>query len=156
MVIIDPSILRAGDILLYRPHSFFGWIIAFKTWCREASHVEVYMGQDKSSASRDGIGVGMYELRLKDLSMVLRPRTPFDMDKALAYYETVKGQPYDWRGVWCFSLMAERGEEGKQICSEYARNLQTSAGPEWFATEWPSDKVAPAQFVQSKEGRRIA
>jgi hypothetical protein len=140
--------LMPGDLLLYAPNSLAGWIIAVKTWCR-VCHCEVYAGLGESAASRDGVGVGLYPLRTKGLARVLRPNRWFDHEKARWYFDTVRGQKYDWRGLLCFALLAERGTEGKQICSEFARNYLASGGVQCFNPDYASEKVAPATFLTS-------
>jgi len=74
--------LRRGDCLLYRPKGFFGWVIATKTW-HPVAHVEVYAGNDHSWASRDGLGVNLYPIRMTELAYVLRPTAPVDLARAL-------------------------------------------------------------------------
>src|SRR5688500_1194148 len=95
--------LRQGDCLLYAPNSFWSYAIAVKTW-NKVSHCEGYAGKGESVASRDGIGVGRYELRTKGLVYVLRPPAAFDVDRAMRWFATVNGQKYDWLGLSRFIL----------------------------------------------------
>lgn len=73
--------VKRGDILLYPPRSFFGRLIAIKTW-HKIAHVEIYAGDGQSVASRDGIGVNLYPARLDDVKHVLRPAVLFEWDLA--------------------------------------------------------------------------
>jgi hypothetical protein len=65
--------LKPGDVLLYKPKGLFGWLIRVKTW-HKIAHVECYVGDGLSVASRDGKGVGKYPLRSSELAVVCRPK----------------------------------------------------------------------------------
>lgn len=145
---MDPETLQVGDCLLYRPHDFFGWLISVKSWTRIA-HVEVYAGERMSWASRDGIGVNLYALRLKQLAYVLRPTEPFDALKARAYFNTVRGQKYDWKGLLCFTLAVKQGAKDRMFCSEFALRLDRAAGFNPVSQYVDADHMAPAEFRQS-------
>lgn len=120
---ITPEAFQPGDVLLYRPRGLFGWLIAVKTWSRWA-HVEVYDGGGYSLASRDGIGVGRYPLRLDGLGEVYRLRVGCNWFAARAWFESVKGQPYDWWGLLAFASAKWQGRDnGKMFCSEFAARL---------------------------------
>lgn len=120
---IVPERLLPGDVLLYRPRGFFGWLIAVKSWSRWA-HVEVYDGAGFSLAARDGVGVGRFPFRSNDLGAVYRLRVSCDWEAARAWFETVKGQPYDWRGLLAFTSAKLQGRDnGAMFCSEFAARL---------------------------------
>lgn len=142
----NSSMLEPGDVLLYAPSGFFGWLIALKTW-EEVSHVEVYAGNNQSWASRDGLGVGRYHLRTKGLKMVRRA-AGFDYDKAQAYFKTVDGQKYDWVGLAVFASLRKHGDKFKQWCSEFADNIHFEAGNDLFGS-YASDHVSPADFLKT-------
>lgn len=135
--------LKPGDILLYRPASIFGVLISIKTWHR-ISHVEVYDGGLNSLASRDGIGVGRYPLRLSQLAYVLRPRCPLDLAAGRAWFETVKGQPYGWLALADFVGLPIGGRG--MVCSPFATSFMRAAGWSIFPTD-PPGKIAPFQFL---------
>jgi hypothetical protein len=143
---IDISTLRPGDVLLYAPSGFFGWLIALKTW-EKVSHVEVYAGNRCSWACRDGKGVGFYPLRMKGLKVVRRA-AQFDHEKATAYFKTVDGQAYDWIGLAVFASLKQHGDKFKQWCSEFADNIHFDAGNDLFGS-YPSDHIAPADFLKT-------
>lgn len=144
----DTSILQPGDFLLYRPSSLTGVIIAVKTWTWIA-HIEIYKGGGISLASRDGIGVNAYPLRLDQLGIVRRPNKPFSFAKGLRYFETVKGQKYDWLGLMCFTLAVHQGSPDRQFCSEFAHNFAIAEDLELFSTDLVPDHTSPAQFDQT-------
>src|SRR2546430_7436827 len=104
--------LQPGDALLYRPSTFFGWIIALKTWTR-ISHIEIYAGGGLSVASRNGIGVGKYPLRLDNLARVRRPRGLFFLDRAMTWFQTVDGHKYDYWGLLVFAFARRKGASDK-------------------------------------------
>lgn len=135
--------LKPGDTLLYRPSGKFGWIIAVKTW-HAISHVEVYDGSLQSLASRDGLGVDRYPLRLNDLAYVLRPRVPLNLSKGRAYFDSLKGTPYGW---WDLADFVNLPVDGKGIvCSPFVAGFYRAAGWNVFPTD-PVNKIAPFQFL---------
>lgn len=142
------SILQPGDCLLYRPTGFFGWLIAVKTWTK-VSHVEVYAGNDTSVASRDGLGVNRYSMRLDGLGYILRPNKPFSLMAGIAWFDGVRGQKYDWLGLLCFTLAVKQGAKDRMFCSEFATRFYRAASLQPFSPETDADHVAPAQFLQS-------
>lgn len=142
--------LRAGDTLLYAPSSFWSYLIAIKTF-NKVSHCECYVGQGQSVASRDGQGVNLYPLRENGLTFVLRPNQPFDLDEALAWFTTVKGQQYDWKGLLRFFTWGKVGgidTQNKQFCSEMLCRLYRAGGLDPF-NGCDADSVSPAQFLYS-------
>ena len=139
----DLPALVEGDILLYHPSGVFGHLIAVKTWHR-VSHVEIYVGAAQSVASRDGVGVGQYPLRLAQLAFALRPRVPLNWTAGLAYFESMKGQPYGWWDLFEF-VGAPVNRKGI-VCSPFAAGLLRACGWPVFPTD-PIEKVAPFQFL---------
>lgn len=122
---IAPEDIRPGDFLLYRGNGPASWLIKLATASRY-THIEQYDGRGQSWASRDGIGVGLYDTRYNDLSLVLRVRSgsvPFDMAGARRYWTSANGRAYDWPGLvvsrWP-SLQGGVDEEEKEFCSEAA------------------------------------
>jgi hypothetical protein len=143
------SMLLPGDCLLYRPSSIFGYAIALKTWCRFACHMEIYMGYGLSGASRDGLGVNTYALRIANLSRVLRPNRSFDFESYKRWHTTVIGQKYDWIGLLTYTLLVEKGAFHKMYCSEYGTRGYRAGGLKPFADHWDADKTPPSLFYSS-------
>jgi hypothetical protein len=141
------DILKPGDCLLYRPTDLIGWIIAIKTWSK-VCHVEVYAGNGMSWASRNGIGVNLYALRTADLCEVRRPYS-FDVKAAQTWFNTVRGQAYDFLGLCCFYLAVKSGASDRMFCSEFALNLYRNAGAQVLAEECVPDHTAPSEFIQT-------
>lgn len=138
--------LRVGDLLLYRPSTLFGWVIAVKTWAR-FSHVEVYIGNDHVFAART-TGVNRYNLRTDHLGAVLRPFCSPDMDRASAwFYSVAQGQKYDYLGLLCFTLAVRQGDPKKMFCSECVTRLFRNGGIDLVARHWDADRVAPANLL---------
>lgn len=135
--------LCKGDIMLYRPKGVFGQLISIKTWHR-ISHVELYHGNSVSYASRDGLGVNAYPVRLSELKYVLRPQVPLDFAAGDAWFATVKGQPYGWLDLLDFVGLPVNGPG--MVCSPFAADYLRHAGWNIFPTD-PPVKVAPFQFL---------
>lgn len=141
--------LRVGDVLLYSGRGFFSRLIQIKTWSRY-SHCEIYDGNGLSVASRDGIGVGRYPLRLDGLRVILRPLARFDTARARLWFDTVNGQPYDWFGLLCFMNAKRQGKENwKQFCSEFAVRYLRAGGIEPFTRTTDADSIAPGELAKS-------
>lgn len=145
----EPDFLP-GDILLYSPKGFYGWLIAVKTW-HMISHVEIYIGFGTTIAARSA-GVNYYPLELNDrLAIALRPPVPpFDIKKALAWFnKNAKGQAYDWKGLLRFtSRKPYTGivSEDAQFCSELGtRFLRNGDLPVFGLLD--ADSIAPFQFL---------
>lgn len=139
---------RPGDVLLYSGDSLFGLLIQIKTWSRY-SHCEVYDGDGKTVASRDGLGVARYPLRTDGLRVILRPLGKFDVDRARLWFETVNGQPYDWLGLLAFTSAKRQGKENwKMFCSEFATRYLRAGGIEPF-NGYDADGIAPGEFMKS-------
>jgi hypothetical protein len=146
-VVILPS-LRPGDLLLYAPSDPIDWVVAIKTWHRY-SHCEVFDKPGDSLASRNGIGVDRYDFRKSNLSRILRPPASYNHRKATEWFDTVRGQGYDWAGLLCFTLAVKQGSPTKQFCSEFACNLYRAGGFEPFELDVSADTVAPCTFIYS-------
>lgn len=142
-------VLQPGDCLLYRPSSFFGWLIAVKTW-NWVSHVEVYADNDRSVASRDGIGVNIYPFRNEQLTRILRPRWPFVFAEAMQwFYQEAQGQKYDWKGILVFTLAVRQGARDRMFCSEFSTRFYRAGEFHPFADDYDADRVAPANYLTS-------
>lgn len=144
------SLLQPGDCLLYRPKGIFGILIALKTWHRIA-HCELYIGEGRSVASRDGVGVGIYRLRTTELAYVLRPTYPLDWFRFWKWFRSVNGQRYDWWGLLRFvwSRSVGGGNNQRMFCSEFLTRAYRSLGARVFNGAEDADAVAPAQFLLS-------
>lgn len=150
--------LKPGDHLLYGPSGFFGYGIAVKTF-NKVSHCECFIGQEDeanragySVASRDGIGVNRYPLRTSKLYYVLRPNQSFDLVKALAWFNTVKGQKYDWLGLVRFFTWGAVGgldKNNAQFCSEFLIRFDRNGDFHPISKLIDADSVAPASFRYS-------
>jgi hypothetical protein len=146
---IDVNVLDAGDVLLFRRKGVFNWVIEHATnSC--VSHCEVYLGDGRTAACRNGVGVDLYPLDVRGLAVVLRPKTPFDVDRAVAYQRSVLKQRYDWTGlVRAFAQNKWGRNNTKQWCSENTTLVQRAAGIEPFGEWIPADMVAPGAFLMS-------
>ena len=150
----DASILRPGDVLLYSGTGLFSTLIKIKTWSRY-THCEVYDGERTSVASRDGIGVGRYLIRLNDLRVVVRPNGGLRVASGREWFETVNGQKYDWLGLLSFTWAGLQGRRNdKMFCSEFAARYLRECGFDPF-NEYDADGIAPSEFAKNSELRVI-
>ena len=155
MPLIDPSILKPGDCILYRPSNVVGVIIALKTWSW-TSHIEGYVGNGMSIGAREE-GVDMYPLRNdKYVNGVLRPRAPFDLAEAMKWFHAeAKGDKYNVGGLFGFfdadkpGTPNQDGNYKSEFCSQLVDLWYMHGGFYPFSKNWPAVKVAPAQFWQS-------
>lgn len=148
------SLLQPGDTILYFSHDVFDWIIALKTWCK-AAHVEMYRGDGMSYASRNGIGVNTYPTRFSDVAAIVRPVKPLDMQSIALWFETVRGEGYDWAGLLCFTLAVRHGSNRKQFCSELMTRLWRKGKGDPFNRNWDADRVPPSFFLVTGAGKLI-
>lgn len=139
----DKLYLRPGDIMLYRPKGVFGRLIQVKTWHR-ISHVEIYAGGLQSYASRDGVGVDIYPVRVTELAYVLRPTAALDLEKMRAFAVSMKGTPYGWLDLLDFAGF--NVDRKGIVCSAYATELLRAGGWHVFPTD-KSNLVSPFQFL---------
>lgn len=145
------SLLRPGDILLYDTNSLFGLLIKFKRG-EQYTHVEMYIGGNQSVASRDGEGVNRYDLRLDDLAAIYRTKGELRLDQGLTWFETVKGQKYDWVGLLSFAWAKFRGlNNNKMFCSEFITRMCRACGIELFNRDVDADAVSPELITYSDE-----
>jgi len=129
-----PSILQPGDAILYFRHT----------------HIEIYRGEQKSFASREGIGVDAFPLQVDGIVAVLRPKQPLDFSSADHWFEThARGHRNNWLGLFHFEFVRRRGKKNKMSCSEFATLYYRSAGLVPFTPWWPADRVPPTFFLVS-------
>lgn len=142
--VIAQTDLQPGDVLLYRPKGVFGWVIRFHTGYK-IGHVEVYVGNGQSVASRDGVGVDVYPWRNTELAYVLRPTCPFNLVRAMAWFTRVgKGQPYGWLDLlqFCGYDVEARG----MVCSPCATYMQRAGEIPVFGDR-PAETIKPGDFL---------
>jgi hypothetical protein len=136
-------LLKAGDIMLYRPKGLFGQLIRLKTW-HSISHVEIYDGGLYSLASRDGLGVDRYPVRLEQLAYVLRAHVRLNLDAGRQYFDSMQGTPYGWLDLLNFFGFPVRAPG--IVCSPFAAGFLRAAGWNVFPLD-PVELVAPFQFL---------
>lgn len=115
-----PEELQVGDVLLYSPTDWIGFLISIKTWCM-LSHVEVYCGEGKVVAARPQ-GVDVYPKRIDhSLKYVRRPVIgPFNLDAAMTAVKPFLGKPYEVAGLFRFYLPWHHRHKATRICSSVA------------------------------------
>jgi hypothetical protein len=142
--------IRPGDNLLYKAKGLFGWVIAARTW-HMIAHCECFVGDGKSVASRDGIGVGLYPLRLDGLCVILRPKEPVLLKNAMdVFYRKYRGQGYDWLGLlrfaWRTPVDPKIRFNNEQFCSEFLTRFDRDMGLKDLFNGEDADAIAPFQF----------
>lgn len=137
--------LLPGDVLLYRAKGLFGRIIALKTW-HNISHVEIFVGNSQSVASRDGKGTGLYPWRLTELELVCRPIVAFDLAKAMVWFHEQPHCGYGWADLLQF--MGWNVDRKGIVCSPFATLFSRAGGLDPFNGE-PPNKIAPFEFALS-------
>lgn len=144
-----PDMLRPGMTLGYSPSSFFGKIITTKTWMN-LSHVELYVGGGMSAAAR-WEGVNLYPVREdKYLCVLLEPNGPWDRDKAMLWFHShAQGLKYDLWGMRIFYRLIKKANPNRMWCSELETELYRRGGFEPFNPHVASDRISPAQFLQT-------
>jgi hypothetical protein len=143
------DILRPGMVMGYRSSSLFGKVIATKTWL-DISHVETYIGGGMSVAAR-WEGVNMYPVREdKYLCIVLEPTGPFNIDGAkLWFMNHAQGMKYDLWGMRIFYRLIKKANPNRMWCSELCTEFYRAGGFEPFQPMLSSERVSPAQFLQT-------
>lgn len=155
MIMFNPAHLRPGDHLLYGAHDFTGWLTGLKTWS-PAVHIEIDVGKGKSVASRNGLGVELYDYRPGQLIAVLEPRQTINLDKALRWFNEpfdhaecigVRGRPYGWLDLLRFFNV--RRDTPGWICSQFACLFDHAGDFHPFNDEYANGSVAPGDFFLS-------
>lgn len=152
--------IQPGDTLIYWNPSLLGYAIAFKTW-HKVSHVALYIGKDENGEGRCVEarlnGVNYYPTSYEGVIAVMRPTVPFNLGKALEWFEKgdlsapegerviPRGQHYDWQGILGF-LTQGSGKYLAQFCSELWTRLMRWGGIDPFPRE-DADKVVPFQTL---------
>ena len=140
--------LEPGDILLYGGNDLVSRLIQFRTWS-DVSHIEIYVGDGCSVASRNGIGVGKYPLRTAGLRRIYRPKLvagmpSFDFDEAMRWFATVDGTKYGWADLLRFYLI-DVPTTGL-ICSEFGDLWFRKGRLPLFNLNYPEGAICPGDF----------
>jgi len=153
MPTIDMSLLLPGDILLYASPDLIDKIIEWKEG-GDVAHCEGYVGNGKSWASRNGIGVNEYPFRPDGLVQVRRPDGIFDMEAASAWFNTnAKGRPYGFGDIAATVNLPDvlPGMD----CSHFLSALLHAAGCPQFDSGYNKQKITPRDFQIVRESTII-
>ncbi len=145
----DPSLLKEGDAMLFYEPTLLDTLIAVKTsfWC---AHIEIYDGDGQSVASRNGIGVNRYPVRLNGLIAVRRPKTCIDWQMGQEWFEKhARWQKYDFKGLMCFYLAVKQGSPHRMFCSEFALRRYRASCFQPFNPNQDADRTSPGLFWSS-------
>ena len=114
------------------------------------SHVELEIkGVCYSSSNRDG-GVRSKIINTSNhqkwLSFELKK--DIDINGCLSYFESVKGQKYDWLNIFCTQLIKlNMQSEDKQICSEFVANCLGLENPYKYSPETLFYKLKELNYI---------
>lgn len=144
--VIAMQALAVGDVMLYSPSSIFGWAIRIKSGS-PISHVEVFVGDGQSVASRDGQGVGRYPVRTDHVAAVLRPHVPFSLAAAMVWFRQHEGEPYGFVDLLNFFSLNINGPG--MVCSPCATEFLRAGGVRVFGG-FPAAHVFPRDFLTSE------
>lgn len=140
-----------GDALLYGPKGLYGWVIRFHTG-HPIAHVEVYAGDGRTVASRNGKGVGLYDFNPDRLKGIYRPTQPFDFDAAMRWFGQLPPMRYGWADLLNF-IDVDVDADGI-VCSPFATLFYRAGGFNPFGDE-PANKVAPFMFEATSCMRKV-
>lgn len=147
---MTPPTPLPGDHLLYgkKPGDIFGLITSWKTWS-PAVHIELYIGDNVSVASRNGIGVNKYPLRTEQLIAILRPRVPVDLKKGLEWFSqaNVQGRPYGWLDLLHFEGFKIKTKGW--ICSQFVALFDEACAFLPFNPEYFEGSIDPGDYFLS-------
>lgn len=153
------KLLLPGDILLFDRRGLFNYIIKLKRG-EKFSHCENYIGGNDTVASRNGLGVARYALKLDGLAAIYRvkPNIPLDVTAGMKWFNStdatgrklIDGQKYDWVGLLSFTFAQFQGRENaKMFCSEFTMRFMRHCGIELFNSDTDADAVSPGMIPYS-------
>jgi hypothetical protein len=146
----EPPELFPGDHLIYTAFNpvDIGIMVKTGSW---GCHIEIYIGNGLSVASRNGKGIDQYALRTDGLSCVLRPRLPFDIERGMYWF--CRLHPYEkayaWRELGNFFLPFGTVKCRGMICSVFAAHFDHHSGYHPFNIDWNPNKISPADYLKS-------
>lgn len=147
----------AGDHLLYGVSGWdlFNRVTRLKTWS-PAVHIELYIDDCKSVASRNGLGVNMYPFREGGLIGILRPKQLLDIERGLAWFnkpfnkvthDGVRGRPYGWLDLLQF-INIQIQTDG-WICSQFVSLFDEACLFYPFSEQYNDGKIDPGDYFVS-------
>lgn len=143
--------LLPGDGIIYTGSTVFDRIEEIKLGS-QATHFEVYIGNELVVTSLLAKGVGIYPQSTDQVLRVIRPVATFDLEAGLELFNrTIEGLPYGVDGLLNFTdqNIASFGVFCSQCGTEFFRglNIEPFSGPRFS----PSRKVAPMHFLYVSE-----
>jgi hypothetical protein len=138
--------IRPGSILLYSSPSIVDWLIERTGPC---AHVELFLGNGRSFASRNGLGVNYYDLR-KDGLIAIRSHIGVNVDTWVKWADTVVGDGYDWRGLEGFLIDRPTNEPHHEFCSAVIElGFRKSQYIELHNKLWPWSLITPTDLFKT-------
>lgn len=137
-MLLPQSEIQPGDVLLYTldKRSLFSWAIFIKTGSK-LTHAETYIGNGLTVTAMSSHGVNYYPFNPDRLGCIMRPRTPFDLARALEWFEhgdytrtPIKGQPYGYLDLGTFYGLPYDGPG--MVCSAVSTAFGRAGGLSLF------------------------
>lgn len=139
--------LVPGDAILYSSNSVIDTIIEEKTG-GIAAHVEIYVSEGQSIASRNGIGVGQYATRTDSVVAILRPTASLDLVSGIHWFDSVNHDGYDWVGLLNFFTPFDIVVPHKLFCSAFGVEFYRNCDFAVIARRCPSNKISPSDYLK--------
>lgn len=160
-----PDELRAGAICLYNSASLSDKAIEWKEGDPDTAHVEIYIGNGKSVASRNEIGVGLYDFRPEGLVHVRFLDGDFSLEPAMGWFNQVDGAKYGWGDIGANLDLIEAPEDAWQKpevllktgmdCSHFASMFLMAGFCPQFDPWFDLRKITPLDFKIVRQSRAV-
>lgn len=142
-----PDDLQFGDILLYSTKDIVDELIEWKT-SGPVAHVEMYAGQGKSWASRNGIGVNEYSYRSQGLVCVKRPLlAPLESHARSWFTAPIKGSSYGLGDI--AENMGLHVASKDFDCSHFVAKVLAIGDSPQFDADYDPSLITPRDFLIS-------
>jgi hypothetical protein len=152
-----------GNLLFFRPRSFFGWGIAFFAWLKHRrgpiySHVALVVDGKKYEAmegKRTGFRKGFGKCYVYEVPFLHYHESHYTLFKEYALSQ--KGTKYDWTGIFSFIVwkvpllkLFVRQNDFENYCSELAKDALVDCDQEsrhfYFLKEY--EIISPSKLAQ--------
>ena len=147
-----PNDLRPGMVLGFKGEAIVRW----KT-DGLAGHVAVYIGNGNVVTALTNHGVGQYPLSIQgELVWVRQPANSFDLDKAMAWLNTVSGAKYGWNDIANVAgFTVHQSGNNEMDCSDTSAHFLEAGGCPQFDLTYDKGSITPRDFETSIQSTRL-